>query len=266
MDDRNIGLVASRRGALSVLGGALLCPLCQPAFASGSAASGHTAPHWSYEGEAGPESWGGLAPEMRVCSMGMEQTPIDLAGATRATLGAVEVRFQPLQPKVLNNGHTIQVIAEGGGFSLIEGDRYDLLQVHFHHPSEHLLAGRAFDLECHFVHKSAAGALAVLGVFIRPGQANPVLEPIWAAMPAEGGKDAALATTIDLTGLLPAERGFFRYMGSLTTPPCSEGLTWTVFKAPVEASVAQIQQFAALFPMNARPVQSRHRRFLLETA
>lgn len=155
--------------------------------------------------------------------------------------------------------------AEGGGFSMIEGSRYDLLQFHFHHPSEHLLSGRSFDLECHFVHKSAAGGLAVLGVFIRPGLTNPVLEPIWAAMPMEGGKDAAVGSPVDLAGLLPFERDFFRYMGSLTTPPCSEGLTWTVFKTPIEASVAQIQQFAALFPMNARPVQARHRRFLLES-
>ncbi|MGH6718639.1 MAG: carbonic anhydrase, partial [Alphaproteobacteria bacterium] len=165
-----------------------------------------------------------------------------------------------------NNGHTIQVNCEGGGFSMIEGSRYELLQFHFHHPSEHLLAGRSFDLECHFVHKSAAGGLAVLGVFIRPGMANATLAPIWAAMPSEGGQDAALGAVVDPAGLLPAERGFFRYMGSLTTPPCSEGLTWTVFKTAVEASVTQIQQFAALFPMNARPVMPRHRRFLLETA
>jgi carbonic anhydrase len=253
---------ASRRSFLLGLGAA--CPLCLSGLSAHAESTGHAAPHWGYEGEGAPESWGDLSGANKVCSMGMEQTPIDLVGATRASISPVDVGFAAAQATVVYNGHTIQVNVAGGG-SVIEGTRYDLLQFHFHHPSEHLLAGRSFDLECHFVHKSASGALAVIGVFMRPGLENAALAPVWQAMPATAGGEAPLGTAFDPSGLLPVDRGFFRYMGSLTTPPCSEGLTWTVFKAPVDVSTSQIQQFASLFPMNARPIQPRHRRFLLES-
>ena len=141
-----------------------------------------------------------------------------------------------------------------------------LLQFHLHHPSEHLLAGKGFDLECHFVHKSSAGALAVTGVFIRPGAANAWLRTFFDSMPAKEGPEQKVGSSIDLAAILPKTGGCFRYMGSLTTPPCSEGLTWTVHKEPVEASVEQIQRFAALFPANARPVQGRNRRFVIDAS
>ena len=143
--------------------------------------------------------------------------------------------------------------------------RYELLQFHLHHPSEHLLAGKGFDLECHFVHRSSAGALAVTGVFIRPGAANAALKTFFEHMPAkEGPESRPPARSISRA---PAEGGgYFRYMGSLTTPPCSEGLTWTVHKEPVEASVEQIRKFAALFPGNARPLQKRNRRFVIDAS
>ena len=129
-----------------------------------------------------------------------------------------------------------------------------------------MLAGKTFDMELHFVHKAASGALAVVGVFIQPGAANSGLAPIWAAMPREETPARVVeGVTIDPSSLLPKTRGYYRYMGSLTTPPCSEGLIWTVFRSPIQASPEQIRQFAALFPHNARPVQSINRRFLLES-
>jgi carbonic anhydrase len=140
------------------------------------------------------------------------------------------------------------------------------LQFHLHHPSEHLLAGKNFDLECHFVHKASTGALAVTGVFIRPGAANAALKAFFESMPAKEGPEVRGGNTIDVGAVLPKSGGYFRYMGSLTTPPCSEGLTWTVHKEPIEASVEQIQKFAALFPKNARPVQKRNRRFLIDAS
>lgn len=265
----NIG----RRQALRLFGtAAALCPICLSG-AAGEAAKG-AAPahgaggpvHWDYSGEGGPEHWGEIAPENRVCGLGTEQTPIDLKSALRAELPPVTPDFREMPLKILNNGHTIQVNCAPGSSTVIAGQRYELLQFHFHHPSEHLLEGERQSLELHFVHKSAAGALAVLGVFIRRGMTNSALAPIFDAMPASEGPEKSLGTTIRPAGLLPMDRRYFRYQGSLTTPPCFEGLTWTVFKQPIEASDAQIRQFAALFSNNARPVLPLHGRYLLESS
>ncbi|HWA45807.1 MAG TPA: carbonic anhydrase [Hypericibacter adhaerens] len=231
---------------------------------SGTASHGEAA-HWSYEGEAGPQNWGELSADFKVCELGFEQTPIDLKNAISAQLAGVEPDFRPMPLKILNNGHTIQVNCDPGSRSRIDGRSFELLQFHFHHPSEHLLAGRAFDLELHFVHRAESGQLAVLGVFIQQGAENAALQPIWAGMPAVAGPVQDVGTQITPASLLPTERGFFRYQGSLTTPPCSEGVLWTMFKQPIEASEDQIRKFAALFPSNARPVQGVNRRFLLQS-
>jgi carbonic anhydrase len=251
-----------------LLRGALACACCfkaGAALASDAPAHG-TAAHWSYEGDGSPEKWGELQADFKVCQLGLEQTPIDLIGGIKGDVGSVDYDYKPLPLRILNNGHTIQVNADPGSACVISGTRYELLQFHLHHPSEHLLAGKGFDLECHFVHKSAAGALAVSGVFIRPGAANAAMQAFFEAMPAKESPEQRLGGTIDIAAMLPASGGYFRYMGSLTTPPCSEGLTWTVHKEPVEASVAQIQKFAGLFPKNARPVQKRNRRFLIDAS
>lgn len=222
-------------------------------------------PHWSYEGATGPEHWGELSPAFRVCQLGMEQTPIDLSSGMRAETGGIAFDYRPLPLRVVNNGHTIQVNADAGCACTIGDMRYDLVQFHFHHPSEHLLAGKAFDMEAHFVHKSEAGALAVVGVFFKSGAPNFGLQPIFDLMPASEGPEVRTEVAFNPAALFPVVQNYFRYTGSLTTPPCSEGLTWTVFREPIEASPEQIAQFAALFPNNARPVQQRNRRFLIET-
>ena len=153
--------------------------------------------------------------------------------------------------------------AAPGSSCVIGGTSYELQQFHFHHPSEHLLSGRPFDLECHFVHRSAAGDLAVIGVFVTPGEANRALAPIWQAMPRQEGPERDAGTVIEPGTLLPAGRGYYRYMGSLTTPPCTQGITWTLLQQPIEASPEQIRQFATLYANNARPIQGHNRRFLL---
>jgi carbonic anhydrase len=248
------------RRSLFGIAAAAACPLCRTAMAEGPA------PHWSYEGAGGPANWGDLSGDFKVCSIGGEQTPIDLRGAIKAQASPVTFKYQKMPLTIWNNGHSIQVNTPAGSSIMVNGKSYDLVQFHFHHPSEHLLAGKGFDMECHFVHKSADGTFAVVGTFIKPGTANPSLAPIWKAMPGKEAPAAPVAgVMVDASALLPKERGFFRYMGSLTTPPCSEGLTWTVFKSPVEASVEQIRQFAALYPANVRPVQPLNRRFLLES-
>jgi carbonic anhydrase len=249
--------------------GAMACACCSRIGAA-IAETGHEgspgAHHWSYEGAEGPEHWGELRADFKVCQLGLEQTPVDLVGGTRGDPGSVTYDYRPLPLRIINNGHTIQVNADSGSFCVIGGMRLDLLQFHFHHPSEHLLSGKNVDLECHLVHRSASGALAVSGIFIRRGAHNAALTSLFDVMPAKEGPEIKVAGTIDIAAIVPGEGGYFRYMGSLTTPPCSEGLTWTVYKQPIEASPAQIQQFAALFPNNARPVQNRNRRFLIDAS
>ena len=249
-----------RRNALRVLAAAAFgtCPICR-------ALAEEQHPHWSYEGAEGPENWGGLSADFKTCSIGLEQAPIDLAHAIRAETGPVAPSFPSMPLTIVNNGHTVQVNCAPGGNSMIAGEAFDLLQFHFHHPSEHLVAGKTFDMELHFVHKSTAGKLAVLGVLIQQGAENTALAPIWAALPEQAGDPVPVGTMIDPAALLPAQRQFFRYHGSLTTPPCSEGVLWTVFEQPIEASSEQIAKFAALFPVNARPVQALNDRKLLES-
>jgi len=254
----------SRRALLRLAAG---CPLCLAAASLPGLAAfaddkgkGH---HWGYAGEGAPARWGQLDPGFSACGAGSEQSPVDLDGSVEAAYPPVEVAFRPMPLSLVNNGHTLQVNCQPGSASTIGGKDYQLLQFHFHHPSEHLLRGTALAMECHFVHRAADGNFAVLGVFIRPGAENAALAPIWAAAPAQAG-EAAPGTPIDPATLLPTKRSFFRYMGSLTTPPCSEGINWVVFDTPIEASPRQIQAFAALFPpTNARPPQALQRRFLL---
>lgn len=265
-------MILSRRAFLGMA--AFHCAYCLDAaraFGEGApqgadTAPGHgAAPHWSYEGDTGPAHWGELSPDFKTCQLGLQQTPIDLANAVKSNSpGKVELDYRSTPLRILNNGHTIQVNAEPGSACILDGKRYELLQFHFHHPSEHLLSGKPFDLECHLVHRAASGGLAVLGVFVKPGAANPALQPIWDAMPDHEGAERNLGGAYNPAALVPIKSAYFRYLGSLTTPPCSEGLIWTVFKDPIAASPEQIRRFAALFPNNARPVQSRNGRPLIE--
>jgi carbonic anhydrase len=264
-----------RRSVLKALAGgvAAACPVCA-VFAADSKPHGPQSaahpsmvhkPHWGYDGAGGPDHWGSLDADFRTCDLGMEQSPIDLQSAVRAEVGQLAPNFRIFPITVVNNGHTIQVNAAPGNYTVIKGKRYELLQFHFHHPSEHLLSGRRFDLEMHFVHRAADGQLAVLGVFIRPGGYNAALAPVWRTMPHEAGATRQTAIPVQPSSLLPESRGYFRYQGSLTTPPCSEGVLWTVFNTPIEASRDQIMEFAKLFANNARPAQKKNRRFLLES-
>lgn len=257
--------------------GAAACPVCASLFGgrdghADTAGGGHGAgsahgatKHWDYGGETGPAHWGDLSAEFRVCEFGFEQAPVGLRNAVSAELTGVEPEFRATPLKIVNNGHTIQINCAPGSRSRIEGRYFDLLQFHFHHPSEHLLSGRVFEMELHFVHKSGDGRLAVLGVFIRKGAQNAALAPIWASMPMETGPVQEIGTRIHPAALLPSRSRFFRYQGSLTTPPCSEGVLWAVFEEPIEASEDQTRKFAGLFPVNARPAQPVNRRFLLQS-
>jgi len=222
--------------------------------------------HWTYGGEGGPEHWADLSPDNKPCSIGHQQSPIDLASAMSASIDAPHPHWIPAQGgMVVNTGHTIQVDVPTGGSVTLDGKDYVLKQFHFHHPSEHTIDGRQFPLEVHFVHAASDGELAVVGVMFLEGSANSNLDAIWATAPGREGK-AAVAFDIDAAAFMPSQTSAFRYEGSLTTPPCSESVHWTVMSTPISASPSQLAAFAALFPHNARPVQPLNRRYVLKTS
>ena len=240
---------------LAVLG---LCPLCaKSGFASESA-------HWSYEGKAGPAHWGDLGRANAVCSTGSQQSPLDIVGAIKSDLPAILIDWKQGTGEIVNNGHTIQVTPPVGS-KLKRGDKvYELVQFHFHAPSEHLVNGKAFPMEVHFVHKAKSGALGVLGVFFKPGATNAGFATLAAAFPAKKGKKAS--ADVDPRELLPKTLKYWTYEGSLTTPPCSEIVDWMVAMEAIEVAASDIEKFTALYPMNARPALAANRRFILASS
>lgn len=244
-----------KRISYAVLAGAL-------AFSLNVAAKDEV--HWGHTGATGPEKWGDLSEEFATCKTGKSQSPIDLKGAIDENLPKISFNYKAVPLKVLNNGHTIQVDQQGGGTAKIDGKEYNLLQFHFHAPSEHTVSGKSYPMEFHLVHKNAEGRLAVVGVFIKEGKENPALKAAWENMPDKGGVEKAVASAnFNSADILPKDKdGFHRYEGSLTTPPCSEGVLWTVLKEPIEMSKAQIDKFKSLMHENARPVQPLHGRHL----
>lgn len=234
---------------------------------SASAVASETKVHWSYSGEEGPQQWGNLSAEYATCGTGQMQSPVDL-GDIDAT-GSIKLAavYKPVPLVILNNGHTIQFNTDGAGMLSEAGIAYDLLQVHFHAPSEHVIKGEPAPLEAHFVHRSADGALSVIGVFIVEGAANPALATLIAHLPTKVTPATPIkGATIDPNDLLPADMAMYRYMGSLTTPPCSEGVNWHVLSTSVTASKEQIAKLSAALHMNARPVQPLHDRLLVAPA
>ncbi len=222
------------------------------------------APHWTYEGEEGPGHWGDLDPSFAACKTGKSQSPIDLAAAEQTDLPNIVFHYAPSGMTILNNGHTIQVNYDPGSSIELGGERYDLKQFHFHTPSEHSLEGKLYPLELHLVHQSQDGRLAVVGILFEAGVENPVLQAVWDKMPATQTDAAATGVEIDAADFLPAVQSVYRYSGSLTTPPCSEGVTWSVMTSLVQASPAQIAAFEAIFEANNRPVQVLNARQLVE--
>ncbi len=236
--------------------------------AAGAVATGTASalPHWTYEGGEGPDQWGKLDSSYAICSTGRAQSPIDLSKEQKVDLADIKFNYQPSKLNIFNNGHTIQVNYDAGSSILYNEIEYKLVQFHFHHPSEHTVDGKAFDLELHFVHQSASGALAVVGVLIEKGdQDNPAYADIFANLPSSTGTpDPNARTMVDASKLLPSTRLYDTYTGSLTTPPCSEGVRWLVLTTPITLSEAQIEAFSHLFELNARPVQPQNNRDLLQ--
>jgi carbonic anhydrase len=232
---------------------------------SRNAATAQDDAEWSYEGDTSPDEWGTLDEDYASCSTVGSQSPIDIADASATDLVDVTVNFPPASPMtIVNNGHTVEVTIDPGSTSEIDGVVYELKQFHFHTPSEHAIDGEHQAMELHLVHKSADDVSAVLSVLLREGAANAALEPVFANMPAEAGTEQEVDVEIDPASFLPAQSSTFRFTGSLTTPPCSEGVNWLIFVEPVEISAEQIAVFQAIFAANARPLQLTNDRVIEE--
>lgn len=225
----------------------------------------HEGPEWHYEGAEGPEAWGHLDSAWNVCGAGKSQSPIDLSSAEAVSLPALRTGFGPAELRIvhhehvadaINNGHTIQVNYTDGDTLLLGDTSFLLRQYHFHAPSEHTLDGRHFPMEMHLVHQSDDGALAVVGVFIAEGAHNAGFDPIWEHLPDHRGVERHHPSVrVDVNELLPASHRSYRYEGSLTTPPCSEGVHWIMLAEPIEMSAVQIGDFVSLLGHNNRPTQ-----------
>jgi len=227
------------------------------------AAEGH-AVHWTYQGHGGPAEWGELSPDYHACKVGAMQSPIDLKSANVSADVSIKTDYKPVELEILHNGHTVQFNVGNGSTLTTHGKTFSLLQVHFHTPSEHVADGKPYPLEAHFVHKADDGALAVIGVFYKEGKDNSALKAVFDNLPMHETEAAKKGVTIDPSKMLPAKTDFYRYMGSLTTPPCSEGVNWFVVRTPDEASKAQIDAIHEAMGSNARPAQAPNNRLIVE--
>lgn len=218
--------------------------------------------HWAYSGDEGPENWANLSPEFGACT-GKNQSPINLTGFIEAELKQIKISYQAGGNEILNNGHTVQLnYATGSGIS-VDGIQFDLKQFHFHAPSENHINGRSYPMEAHLVHADKDGNLAVVALMFKEGAENKALAKIWPLIPKNAGEKSALPSPFDVAKLLPPNKDYYRFNGSLTTPPCTEGVRWLVMKTPVSVSKEQVEAFAHVMhhpnnrpvqPVNARPV------------
>ncbi|MDR0440177.1 MAG: carbonic anhydrase family protein [Candidatus Accumulibacter sp.] len=221
---------------------------------------------WAYEGAAGPEHWGRLSPEYAVCAHGRYQSPIDLRDAFAVDLDPVEFLYRPVAFRVVDTGRYLQLTVYGDEVRIVGEKNYRLTQVVFHNPSEHSINGRFFDMEAQLVHRAEDGKLLIVSVLLEQGGENPVVQAALNHLPLERGGETALSgLAIDVSPLLPKNRGYFTFLGSLTTPPCTEGAQWIVFKEPGEVSAEQLAMFRRLYPPNARPLQADFGRIIKES-
>ena len=225
------------------------------------------ASHWSYEGEGSPEHWGALNEEYKTCQNGMNQSPINIDTTFKTHLSPLDTHYIDGPITLINNGHTIQsgLKTTTADTVTIDGTPFTLQQFHFHAPSENTVHGKHYAMEMHLVHKSAQGAVAVVAVMFDQGAENSELNKLWATMPEKADQTAKIVTQMDLNALLPADKTYWRFSGSLTTPPCSEGVTWIVLKHPLTLSSAQLAKFShAMHHDNNRPIQPLNGRVVIE--
>ncbi|MBB3120469.1 carbonic anhydrase [Pseudoduganella violacea] len=221
--------------------------------------------HWAYEGEFGPANWSKINSDWAKCGSGNRQSPIDIRDGMKVDLEQINFDYRPSAFSVQDNGHTVQVTVGGGNFLSVQNRMYELQQFHFHRPSEERINGKGFEMVIHLVHKDADGRLAVLALLLERGKPQPAIQTVWNHLPLEKRDIAMPSVVLDPNDLLPQRRDYFTYMGSLTTPPCTEGVLWLVMKEPVQASPAQMALFSRLYPLNARPIQAGSGRMIKES-
>ncbi|MFA6311509.1 MAG: carbonic anhydrase family protein [Sterolibacterium sp.] len=221
--------------------------------------------HWGYEGLGAPANWAKLQKDYAACATGKRQSPIDIRDGIRVDLEQIKFNYKTTLYRIINNGHTIQVNVGGGSTIAVMGRRFELVQLHFHRPSEERVDGMAFDMVVHLVHKDLDNQLAVIAVLLEQGKEQPVIQSIWNNMPLEVNQEISPMVPIDLSRLLPESRAYWTYMGSLTTPPCTEDVMWIVFKQPVPVSEDQVAIFSRLYRNNARPIQPPNNRLIKES-
>lgn len=237
----------------------------KPKGASATMSKNHRGGHWGYKGAIGPDRWGGLKPAYKTCADGKRQSPLNLQTLDAARLVPLRFHYKVSLIEMINTGHTVQANYGPGSHIMIGADRYELEQFHFHTPSEHQVAGRSFPMEIQFVHRHKSGKLAYIAVFVAPGTENLAAREIWTRLPATPHSKAVdTRAVMNARDLMPSGPAYFRYSGSLTTPPCSETVDWIVMEEPVRFSTRQIAQIRRIMGENARPVQARHGRYLLQ--
>lgn len=231
---------------------------------SGASQAAHQS-HWSYIGNAGPEHWGELSPDYALCSSGKNQSPVNLTGMIEGDLPPLVVSYKKGGFEIVNNGHSVQIDYAPGSTIAIGDHSYELKQFHFHTPSENTIEGRSFPMEAHLVHADGKGNLAVIAVMYDTGKANTELQKAWRWMPQKVGVKKTLPDQIDANALMSGDLDYYRFNGSLTTPPCSEGVAWIVMKAPDTVSQEQVETFAyTMRHDNNRPVQQLNGRIVVK--
>lgn len=233
---------------------------------SSAAQEQHAQHNWDYGEALGPSHWGDLKPEFAQCKTGHRQSPIDIRSPKKADLPPIRFEYKPSALHIIDNGHTIMINYEAGSSISVGGKKYELKQFHFHRPSEEKIRGKSFDMTVHLVHADREGKLAVVAVLLQQGEDNPLVRELWNDLPNERGKEEVLdKVQIDVSRILPSDRSYYTFSGSLTTPPCTENVTWFVLKRPVSVSGAEIEQFSRLYRNDARPTQPLYDRDVLES-
>jgi carbonic anhydrase len=226
----------------------------------------HKSGHWSYDGNEGPSHWGDLNPYFAPCKNGHRQSPIDIRNPQKADLPPIRFDYKPSPLHIIDNGHTIMINNAPGSSFRVGDKQYALKQFHFHRPSEEKINGKTYDMVMHLVHADQDGNLAVVAILLESGKNNPLIQELWNNFPKEKEKEERLDTiTINVANLLPADLGYYTFSGSLTTPPCSENVTWFVLKQPITVTGEEIEQFTKLYRHDARPTQPLYDRVVLES-
>jgi len=218
---------------------------------------------WGYDGKGGPAHWAKLSTDYATCGQGRMQSPVDLRAPIRADLPPIRFDWRTVPLTLIDTGHTIEVRVENGGHTLIDGEQFTLQAFRFRRPGEESVAGKRAVMSVQFEHRSESGKVAILAVPLVEGKENRLVRTLWSALPLTPGEAKTVTgTKIDPGMLIPRQRDYYTYAGSMTTPPCSEGVLWLVMKSPVSISKEQVADFAKVYQHNARPLQPANDRVI----